>query len=142
MVILLKHTILSRKYHRGGFREGTWVLGMVERRSNNCVMIPVPDRSAATLLPLIQSHVLPGTRIITDGWRAYNQLQNHAAVNHKLQSVDPLDPTVHTNTVEGCWGNCKSKYRSMHGTSRDLFETYLPGYKNFCEGVFTLTMFS
>ena len=101
------------------------MLGMVERRSNNCVMIPVPDRSAATLLPLIQSHVLPGTRIITDGWRAYNQLQNHVAVNHKLHFVDPNDPSVHTNTVEGCWGNCKSKYRSMHGTSCDLFETYL-----------------
>lgn len=133
---------MHRKYHRGQFREGTWVLGMVERRSNNCVMIPVPDRSAATLLPLIHAHVLPGTRIITDGWRAYNQLQNHAAVNHKLHFVDPHDPTVHTNTVEGCWGNCKSKYRSMLGTSRDLFDTYLRAYKNFCGGVFTLTMSS
>ena len=65
---------MHRKYHRGHFREGHWVLGMVERDTNLCMMVAVPDRSAATLLPIIARHVLPETRILTDGWRAYHQL--------------------------------------------------------------------
>ena len=116
---------MHRKYHRGHYRDGHWVLGMIERETNNCVMIPVEDRSAATLLPLIREHVRPGTRIITDGWRAYNGLQNHEVVNHQLHFVDPNDRTIHTNTIEGSWGNCKSKFRAMHGTSDALFTSHL-----------------
>ena len=69
--------------------------------------------------------MLPGTRIITDGWRAYRRLPNHDVVNHTLHFVDPNDPTVHINTVEGSWANCKSKFCAMRGTYRGLFESYL-----------------
>ncbi|KAG1660800.1 Protein SGT1 [Nymphon striatum] len=116
---------MHRKYHQGRFRDGHWVLGMVERGNNNCVMVIVPDRSAETLLPIIQQHVLPETKIITDGWRAYNALPNHYVVNHTLHFVDPDDPSIHTNTVEGSWAFCKKKFRQMHGTSDGLFQSYL-----------------
>lgn len=116
---------MHRKYNRGRYREGNWVLGMVERGTRNCIMVPVVNRSAQTLLPIIQQHILPGTRVITDGWQAYNQVQNHAVVNHKLNFVDPNDPTIHTNSIEGTWGNSKAKYRAMHGTSDALFFTYI-----------------
>ena len=51
----------------GHYHEAHWVLGMVERETNVCMMVAVPDRTAATLLPIIAQHVLPGKRIITDG---------------------------------------------------------------------------
>ena len=116
---------MPRKYHRGAYREGHWILGIIERGINNCVLLPVEDRSAATLLPLIQQHVLPGTRIITDQWAAYNSLPNHDSVNHSLHFVDPNDPPIHSNNVEGYWAHCKAKYRSIHGTSDDLFHSFL-----------------
>ncbi|GFO16147.1 hypothetical protein PoB_004265200 [Plakobranchus ocellatus] len=34
---------MNRKYNRGRFREGQWVLGMVERETDNCCLIPVDD---------------------------------------------------------------------------------------------------
>lgn len=114
-----------RKYHQGAWREGHWVLGMVERGTNRCVLVKVPDRTANTMLPIIQEHVLPGTRILTDGWQAYNQLANHQFVNHRLHFVDPNDPTLHTNTIEGTWAHCKAKFRRLKGTSSELFESYI-----------------
>ena len=50
------------------------------------------------------------------------------SVNHSLHFVDPNDPTVHTNNIEGNWAHCKAKYRSMHGTSDNLFDSYLQEY--------------
>lgn len=125
---------MRRKYHQGAHRPGQWVLGMAERGSRRCMMVQVPDRSAPTILPIIQRHVLPGTRVITDGWQAYNNLQitlnpggggDHAVVNHRLSFVDPNDATVHTNLVEGTWGNCKAKFRGMRGTSSPMFQSHL-----------------
>lgn len=117
-------------------------MGIIERDSRNFVMVPVPDRSANTLLPIIYDHVLPGTRVITDMWASYNQLQNnydHATVNHQLNFVNPVDHTVHTNTIEGAWGNVKNKIRNMHGTSDDHFDSYLTEYifrRFFSENIF------
>lgn len=68
-----------------------------------------------------------GTRIITDGWRTYNSL-NHAVVNHNIQLIDPNDPTIHTNTVEGNWATIKTKYSNIHDNSDALWVTYFHEY--------------
>lgn len=61
-----------RKYHRGQWREGHWIFGGNERGTGRCFLVPpVDDRHAATLSPLIEEHILPGTRIVSDAWRAY-----------------------------------------------------------------------
>ena len=54
---------MHRKYHRGHFNVDHWVLRMVEWDANLCTMVAVPDRSAATLLPITAQHVLPGTHL-------------------------------------------------------------------------------
>lgn len=35
-------------------KEGRWVFGGIERDTGRCFMTPIPDRSAETLLPLIE----------------------------------------------------------------------------------------
>ena len=56
-------------------------------------MVEVDDRSTATLLPIIQRRILPGTTVMSDQWRAYCCLGqsgfNHETVNHSLSFVDP-----------------------------------------------------
>ena len=56
-----------RKYHRGRFHNGLWGFGAVERDIGRCMLQVVPDRTAQTLLPIIQQWCLPGTNIISDG---------------------------------------------------------------------------
>ena len=83
------------------FRDG-WVLGGIERNSNNCFLVPVAVRDAATMVHIIQQYVLPGTLIITDEWRAYSSLSNlgygHQTVNHSQQFVNPING-AHTQNV-------------------------------------------
>ena len=86
-------------------------LRAIERDTLNTVLVPIEDRFAQTLLPIIAWHVLSNTRIITDGWRAYQQLANHQWVNHRFNFVDLNDREVHANTIEGTWALVKAKYR-------------------------------
>ncbi len=48
------------KYQRGRRREHDWVFGMVQRGTNRLMLVPVPDRSAATLVGIIQQYIEDG----------------------------------------------------------------------------------
>ena len=81
LILFLKHkkvikVLILGKYHRGRLVDGMWVFGGVERdtHSGDCFLIPVPDRSAPTLLALINEWILPGTIICSDCWVAYNNI--------------------------------------------------------------------
>ena len=92
----------------------------------------VPERTAQTLVPLIQQWCLPGTHIISDGWAAYSNLSQlnggvylHDVVVHQENFVDPLHPEIHTQNVENLWMRAKRKLCRQFGTTRQLFDTYL-----------------
>ena len=121
-----------RKYHRGQWREGHWVFGGIERGSNKCFFFEVDRRDEATLRPLIEQWILPGTKIISDGWRAYNNINayqdgiyQHDVIIHEQNFVDPHNRNIHTQNVESMWSRAKRMFRKMYGTSRALFESYL-----------------
>ena len=116
MTVEIDETFLfRRKYNIGrtlfNERESIWILGGVCRENKEAFAVHVPDRGAETLERLILRHVAQDTRIITDGWRGYVNLQklgfNHATVIHNDHFVDPNDRTVHTNTIERRWGILK-----------------------------------
>ena len=93
------------------------------------VMRIVPDRSAATLLPIIQQHVRSGTIVHSDEWAAYNHVQHlpsvgqHGVGNHSLHFVDPAT-SVQTQHAESYWNRVKMKFKRMKG----VHETRLPSY--------------
>ena len=84
-------------------------------------------RDKGTLLPIIRTHILPGTRVMSDKWKAYDYLQDkgyqHLTVNHSLNVVDS-DTGVHTQNIENTWWGGKRDLPRT-GTSKDLFESYL-----------------
>ena len=92
-------------------------------------LVPVHIRDAATLLPIIQQWVAPGSIVWTDMWGAYNQLANlgyqHGTVNHSLHFVDP-NTGVTTNRVEAMWSRAKDKVKAGRGpTNRNMVADYL-----------------
>ena len=117
------------KYHRGRPPQRVqWVFGIADTSTSPAIgFLQMEDRrDAATLLPIIQNVLLPGTTVHSDQWRAYNNVGlhfTHRTVNHSLHFVDPVTG-VHTQTIESYWAKCKKRLKNMHGTTLDM----LPGY--------------
>jgi len=83
----------KRKYNKGRLVEGQWVVGGICRETKEVFLAPCPQkqRDAATLLTIINNHVNKQSTIITDCWRAYDQLNAdswaHLTVNHQYNFV-------------------------------------------------------
>ena len=94
------------------------------------VMCIVPDRSAATLLPIIQRQVRPGTVIHSDEWAAYrrvlqlNSVAQHNVINHSLPFVDTASNT-HTQNIESYWNRVKRKFKRMKEVHSTMLHSYL-----------------
>ena len=54
----------------------------------------IPDASAAHLLPFVSDVVLPGTSVLTDGWRAYNGLAARG-YTHGMTILSSSDEPAH-----------------------------------------------
>jgi ISXO2-like transposase domain len=89
----------------------------------------VPDRSAKTLGGAATEHVLPESMIFTDEWPLYKGLGKHFAGHRRIKHKAKIyvEGDVHTNTVEGFFGNVKT---SLSGTYHAVSRKWLQGYLN------------
>ncbi|XP_017470835.1 PREDICTED: uncharacterized protein LOC108362406 [Rhagoletis zephyria] len=105
----------KRKFNKGRIVEGHWVLGMIEDGSEYLRLEVCPEnvRFAEVLIPLIQKHVIEGTIIRTDYWKAYDCLSSYGYEHQKVNHSDPENPFVapdgtHTQRIESQWRVVKS----------------------------------
>ena len=117
----------KRKYHRGRQVDGAWIFGGIERGNpQRCFLERVPDRTAATLIPLVKKYIKPGTKILSDCWRPYDQLEKegfaHESVNHSIEFVS--ETGVHTQTIESTWRAVKRTLPSSGGRP-EMLDSYL-----------------
>jgi len=120
------------KHHRGRAPQNViWVFGIVDISMTPGIgfMRVVENRSADTLLPIIQEVIRAGTTIHSDQWRGYINLQRdlgfaHQTVNHSLYFVDP-STGVHTQNIESYWNKHKIAVRSMKGICSETLSAYL-----------------
>jgi transposase-like protein len=101
----------KRKYGRGHPVKGQGVFGGVERESGKTFLVPVPDRTADTLMAVTDAWIEPGTTVISDCWGAYRNLDQqdytHRTVNHSIGFVDQRTG-AHTNAIESTWRHVKA----------------------------------
>jgi transposase-like protein len=120
----------KRKHNRGRAVDGVWVFGGIDTTTRETFFVPVPDRSAATLIPIIEDNILKDTTVISDCWKAYNTVGSkgyqHLTVNHSLHFVDP--DGIHTNTIESHWRVLKRSVLPKNGTQKSLLSQYFSVY--------------
>ncbi|XP_068674271.1 uncharacterized protein [Montipora foliosa] len=121
------------KYHRGRrAARDAWVFGIVslEQSPAKGYFQVVDRRDAATLLPIIQRCLLPGTEVHTDDWAAYTRLAAlpnvavHQVVVHAHNFVDPRT-SVHTQEAESAWSQLKLGRNRRKGIRREDLQSYL-----------------
>jgi transposase-like protein len=121
------HFGARRKYNRGRMNPGldSWVFGGVDTVTKRSFVNIVPNRTRATLLPIIQQRIRAGSTIWSDTWAPYFTLNQHgyqhAMVNHSEQFV--TDNGVHTQEIESLWNQIKVEIKIRRGFSLEQ----LPG---------------
>jgi transposase-like protein len=104
----------------------TTILGMVEREGRVRLRI-IPSRRGPALSREVRSHVNPSAFLLTDDWAAYKPLRGeyltHATINHRAGVY--VNGDIHTNTIEGFFGNLKT---GMRGTYKHVSDRWIQSY--------------
>jgi transposase-like protein len=113
------------------FRESkATVLGMVERGGRVRVRV-IEARRGEPLSGAVRANVNPASFIFTDDWMAYRPLSRefagHSVINHSSGSY--VFGEIHTNTIEGFFGNLKTGMRGAYkAVSHKWLQSYLDEY--------------
>jgi transposase len=91
----------------------------------------VRHNDAASLIPQVQTKVLPASTVYTDELRSYMKLDGlgytHKRVSHSMKVYVSGD--AHTNTIEGFWSLLKKGISGVyHGVSTEHLQSYLDEY--------------
>ncbi len=88
----------------------------------------MPDRSKETLQAVIRENVSPDATIYTDEWALYVGLDREYAAHYRIKHKDGIyaDGHIHTQTIEGFFGNVKRGLSGVqHNVSRKWLELYV-----------------
>lgn len=112
---------------------------MIERGGEVCIKM-LANVQQATIKPLIEATIVPGTCVFTDEYDIYSRLEQWGyapeSVCHSRGEYARDDDgdgfcEVHVNTMEGFWSLLRSWLRPHRGIS----QAYLPLYLGFFEFV-------
>ena len=91
-----------------------------KEKKNRTLLVQVEDRTVATLMPVIQQFIKPGSTVISDQWAAYSEIgqygYQHLTINHSEHFVDP-GTEAHTQDIECTLSHTKGKPTRMRSTT-------------------------
>lgn len=122
------------QYQRGRrARQSQWVFGVISTESTPCrgYFQVVQRRDRATLAPILQRVLLPGSELHSDDWPGYRNLTAHVpnvtlhqVVVHEDNFVDPRG--IHTQDAEAAWNRMKYHIKREKGIRGED----VPGFLN------------
>ena len=127
----IDETVISkRKYNCGRMLPEIWVFGGICVETDEIFIKIVQNRKAETLIPLIESSIMPGSIIVSDCWKSYDGIQyletafQHFTVNHRYNFVDP-ETGFNTQKCERLWRSLKEFKHQNHGIQRSRINSYI-----------------
>jgi transposase len=103
------------------------IFAMVER-GGRVRAIVLPNRSKAAIRKALRENVSPDATLYTDEWALYDELGREYVAHHQIKHRDAVyaQGHVHTQTVEGFFGNVKRGLSGVqHNVSRKWLQTYV-----------------
>ncbi len=115
---------------RGGWNHKHTVLALVDRESGQSKWFHVASAKFDQIQPIVLDNIHREARLMTDEARVYKPIgkrfAEHGTTLHGAGTyVDPIDRTIHTNTVEGEFSIFK---RGMRGVYQHCGEQHLHRY--------------
>ncbi|GGA47114.1 IS1595 family transposase [Sphingomonas psychrolutea] len=106
------------------------VLALIDRDTGKARTMVVDKVNAATLMPIVKANIAREAVVMTDEAMAYTTVSKHFAahgvtVHSAGRYVDPANPAIHSNTVEGYFSIFK---RGMKGVYQHCGEQHLHRY--------------
>jgi transposase len=120
----------------GGAHAGKAVVfGMAQRKAGGKnprlrVMV-TPDPGALSLMPKVETRVLPASTVYTDEWKAYDGLAKRGYVHKRIRHRQRVYVAgeIHTNTIEGFWSLLRRGLSGVyHGVSTKHLQSYVDEY--------------
>ncbi len=124
----VKRSKVSRTLDEKIVTPKTVVLGLLQRDGKVRTFV-VPNTQGGTLNPIMRVNVETNSRIISDGWTAYQELKDqytHVSVKGTIGSYITYGDQ-HTNNIEGYWSIFK---RGIIGTFHFVSPQHLQRYCN------------
>lgn len=108
----------------------TTVVGMVERGGRVRATLS-ENREHRPVRSIVHQHVLPESIVYTDEWVGYRKLEQRYTAHHRIRHAERIyvEGDVHTNTIEGFFGNLKTGMRGAYKHVSDRWiQSYLDEY--------------
>ena len=104
----------------------TPVFGLLKRAGKVFVTI-VENCSRDELMPIIKGHVLEGSSVHTDGWKAYDGLILNGYTHHRVfhSNNEFARGKSHVNGIESFWSFAKRRLAKFNGIASDKFNLHL-----------------
>jgi len=115
---------------RRGYAHKHKVLSLVDRDSGEARSIVIDSLKAETVVPILKENIAQEARVKTDDGGQYKYLSDHFSEHSFVQHsqgeyVSPINPDIHTNTVEGFFSIFK---RGMKGIYQHCQKKHLHRY--------------
>lgn len=113
-----------------GYDHKNKILSLVDRTTGQARSVVVDNLKTSTLMPILQANISREARIMTDEAGQYKNVGKHFA-DHGFtrhgqgEYVSKIDPTIHTNTIEGYFSIFK---RGMKGVYQHCGQNHLNRY--------------
>jgi predicted RNA-binding Zn-ribbon protein involved in translation (DUF1610 family)/transposase-like protein len=135
-IVEADETYIGGKHRREDmYSNKTAVVGIVEKNkgAGRIKALATKQADATVTLPFLRANIEAGSTLHTDDSRIYSRVKRdftHEFVNHS--KLEYVKAGVHTNTIEGFWGQLK---RSLDGTSLRFPEVFTALRKRVCLSV-------
>lgn len=115
---------------KGGFKHKMKVLSLLDRETGRRISFVVDGVTIADVTPILRENIAAEANLLTDDAGQYRFMNRHFASHSttphmKGVYVDPINPAIHTNTIEGSFSIFK---RGMRGIYQHCAKQHLHRY--------------